>query len=243
MDSHSQIYLPKLSPVNKIIVIASVALFLIDSILFKFFNISIKSFLGLSAGNLLSGHVYSLLTYPFLSNGIFELILNALMIWLMGSEFEMNWGRKRYLTFLGTVIAGAALVYLICGFIFSSTLVYSFPLTGLSGIVSSLCVAYAVIFPDRLFSFMMFLPIKAKYFCLILVAISLYQGVFAPMAIGAWGQVGAIASGYVYMVWAAKSGQSKSSSGQQCRASSVKGKGKLTLVKDEDQSNPPKYWH
>ena len=83
---------------------------------------------------------------------------------------------------------------------FSGSPVFSFPLVGLSGIVSSLCVAYAVIFPDRVFSFMMIIPIKARYFCMILVAISLYQGLSGPMGVGAWGQLGGIISAYLFMI-------------------------------------------
>lgn len=242
----NQIYLPRLTFVNKIIVSFASGLFILNFILNKSMGIDLASILGVSASHLLGGHLYSLITYPFYSQSIIEVILNCLMLWLMGSEFEENWGRNRYLSFLGTVIVGGALFYLlITGIFFREHVLFSFPLTGMSGIVASLCVAYAIIYPDRLFSFMMIIPIQAKYFCWILVAIALYQGISSPLMVGAWGQLGGILFGVLFMIMVSnrnfkllsqKMSQMTSMSGRK------KSKAKLTIVKDDDQ-NPPKYWH
>jgi membrane associated rhomboid family serine protease len=165
---HSQIYLPKLTLVNKILIIIASSCFILEFILSKTTNIYLGNILGLSAEHITHGHLYSLITYPFLSRSIIEVILNCLMLWLMGSEFEANWGTKRYVNFMLSVVIGGGLLYLgVSILFFSSSPIYQFPLVGLSGIVSSLCLAYAVIFPDRVFSFMMLIPVKAKYFCMI----------------------------------------------------------------------------
>ena len=171
------------------------------------------------------------------------------MLWLMGSEFESNWGTKRYLNFLLSCVLGGGTVYLLaCALFFKSTAIFSFHLVGLAGIVSSLCVAYAVIYPERLFSFMMIIPIKAKYFCFILVAISLSQGFSGPSGVGAWGQLGGILSAYLFMLVIShrnfKSLSQKISKLTQTH-SRRKGKAKLSIVKDnqDDQEDTPKYWH
>lgn len=241
----SQIYLPKLTPVNKVLIIISSALFILEFALQKFSAINLGGFFGLSAQHFMSGHVYTLITYPFFSRSLIEVILNCLMLWLMGSEFESNWGTKRYLNFLLSVVAGGGLLFLsISAVFFQGSEVYSFPLIGMAGIVSSLCVAYAVIFPDRVFSFLMVIPVKAKYFCMILVAISLFQGLSGPTGVGAWGQLGGIVAAYLFMVLvsnrnfkilAQKMGQLT-----QMRTAK-KSKAKLTIVKD-DNEHPPKYW-
>lgn len=241
----SQIYLPKLTLINKILIIVSAAFFILDFILSKAGMGPLTSFLGLSASHLMNGHIYSLITYPFLSHSIIEVILNSLMLWLMGSEFEANWGVKRYLSFMGTLILGGALLYLAVVFLFfQNSVVFSFPLTGLSGIVGSLCLAYAVIYPDRIFSFLMIIPVKAKYFCMILVVISLYQGIASPTGVGAWGQLGAIFSSYLFMIAISHSNfkqlSDKMSKITQSRAK-PKSKAKLSIVKD-DSEKPPKYW-
>lgn len=228
MNEHSQIYLPRLSFINKIIILVSALLFTLD-----FFVHGLSSYVGLSGAGVLSGNIFSLVTYPLLSHSIFEVILNCLMLWLMGSEFEENWGRSRYLQFLGTVVIGGGLIYFLINFIFfRNSLVFAYPLSGLSGIVSALCVAYAVIFPTRIFSFMMIIPIQAKYFCLILAAIALFQGLSGPSGVGAWGQIGAIASGFLFMYLVSRKKTVKSK---------PKSKAKLSIVKD-DNDTPPKYW-
>jgi len=240
----SQIYLPRLTKINKGLIIAVSAMFILEFALGRA-GISLGMILGLSAEQFFSGRVYSLLTYPLLSSSIIEVILNCLMLWLMGSEFEENWGTKRYVKFLLSVVVGGGLLFLgINALFFRGHVVYSFPLTGLSGIVSSLCVAYAVIFPDRVFSFMMVIPVKARYFCWILVAISLFQGVSGPTYVGVWGQLGAIASAYLFMILVSNRNFQMLSQkvGQMTQLKrSRKGKAKLTIVKD-DNDRPPKYW-
>lgn len=242
---HSQIYLPKLTPINKSLIIISSALFILEFALEKLAMFPLGSMLGLSASRFMGGHIYSLITYPFLSHSVLEVILNSLMLWLMGSEFESNWGKKRYINFLLSVILGGGLLYIaISALFFQATAIYTYPLMGLAGIVSSLCVAYAVIFPDRIFSFMMLIPVKAKYFSMILVAISLFQGLSGPMGVGAWGQLGGIVAAYLFMIFVSnrnfKMLSQKMGQLTQMR-SAKKSKAKLSIVKD-DNEHPPKYW-
>lgn len=247
MNTQPQIYLPKLTFVNKVLISLSAGVFILDFILTKFTALgALSNFFGLSASAVFSGHIYNIITYPFLSNSLIEVILNCLMLWLMGSEFEANWGTKRYLSFIATTVIGGALLFLaVIGVFFGSNgALYSFPLTGFAGIVGALCLAYAVIYPERIFSFLMVIPVKAKYFCMILVIISLYQGVASPAGIGAWGQLGAILSAYLFMV-AISHRNFLSLSDKMSKMTQAKGakksKAKLTIVKD-DNDVPPKYW-
>lgn len=241
----SQIYLPKLTPINKLLIIISSALFILEFALEKLTMFPLGPMLGLSARRFLEGHIYSLITYPFLSHSLLEVIMNSLMLWLMGSEFESNWGKKRYINFLLSVIVGGGLLYLAISFLFfQGSAIYSYSLFGLAGVVSALCVAYAVIFPDRIFSFMMIIPIKAKYFSMILVAISLFQGLSGPMGVGAWGQLGGIVAAYLFMIFVSNRNikilSQKIGELTQMR-SAKKSKAKLRIVKD-DNEQPPKYW-
>lgn len=244
-----QIYLPRLSKGNKFIIIFAVAIFLINSITTKFMNFSLVPIFGLSFEGLFAGKIFQLFTYPFLGNGVFEVVINCLMLWLMGSEFELNWGLKRYLVFLGCVVLGAAFLTLLVASFFPGPL-QSFNLTGLSGIVTSLCVAYAFLYPDRIFSFMMVIPVKAKIFCLILAAISFYQGFFTPYGTGAWSQLGAMGMGFSYMWLTTKNSKKKiSRDGQSLDywSKRKKSKANLTIVRDDgdpqNKDDRPKYWH
>lgn len=245
MESHSQIYLPKLTFINKCLIILASSCFILEFILSKSSSIYLGNILGLSAERVSHGHLYSLFTYPFLSRSIIEVILNCLMLWLMGSEFEANWGTKRYLKFILAVILGGGLLFFgVTILFFSGSSIYNFPLVGFSGIVSSLCVAYAIIFPDRVFSFMMLIPVKAKYFCMILVAISLFQGLSGPLGVGAWGQLGGIFSAYLFMIVVSNRNfklLSQKMSQLTQRRVGEKNKARLTIVKN-DEEHPPKYW-
>ncbi len=245
-----QIYLPKLSRINKIIVIVTVALFLINTVLSQFMQFSLVPILGMSFQGMVSGKIFQLITYPFLGTGLFEVVLNCLMLWLMGSEFELNWGVKRYLVFLTSVTLGAALLVLGISAITGSPALSSFSLTGLSGIVTSLCVTYAFLYPDRIFSFMMVIPVKAKIFCLILAAISFYQGFFTAYGVGAWSQLGSMGMGFLYMWLTTKNSKKKiSRDGQSLDywSKRKKSKANLSIVRDDGEKqnsdDKPKYWH
>ena len=116
----------------------------------------------------------------------------------------------------------------------SSLLGYWSFLSGPSGICYSLLVAYAILFPDRTLLLYLF-PVKAKWFCLILTAILLYQGVLGAGGSGALGHLGAMASGFGYLLFL-----SRKSLNLPKFAQKKKGKAKLKIVKDDDG---PKYWH
>jgi membrane associated rhomboid family serine protease len=245
MNGQAQISLPRLSLINKILIMTTSLLFVIDFIFNKTSGGSIAGLFGVSAQGILRGQVYTLITYPLIGHSFMEVILNSLMLWLMGSEFEENWGRARYLKFLATVFIGGAIFYLGLSFIFfRGQLLFSYPLTGMSGVVASLCVAYAVIYPTRVFSFLMVIPVQAKYFCWILVAIALFQGVQEPLMVGAWGQLGAIISGFLFMTIVSNK-NFKELSGKMSQITQLsnrkKSKAKLSIVKD-DEDKPPKYW-
>lgn len=245
-----QIYLPKLTRVNKIIIIATIALFLINTVSSQFMQLSLVPFLGMSFQGIMSGKIFQLLSYPFLGTGLFEVVLNCLMLWLMGSEFELNWGTRRYIVFLSSVVLGAAVLMLLIAGVSGSSALQAFSLTGLSGMVTSLCVAYAFLYPDRIFSFMMIIPVKAKIFCLILAAISFYQGFFTTYGAGAWSQLGAMGMGFLYMWLTTKNSKRKiSKDGQSLDywSKRKKSKANLSIVRDDgdgkSKNDGPKYWH
>ena len=83
--------------------------------------------------------------------------------------------------------------------------------------------------------FFTFFPVKAKWFCLILIGMLTYQGIFTPGAAGAWGHLGAMASGFGFMFFASRNSLSLPSFGQKKRP---KSKANLRIVKDDDEEGP-----
>ena len=226
-----QMQLPTMGRVNKFLVIAVVSLFLINSIA-KLSGFPLLGIVGLSASQFFSGHVYQLLTFSFMPTGLMEVIFDALIFWFIGSELEELWGEKRYIQFLVVTALGGGIIYLGLSLMFSSSLFYTYPLSGPAGVCSALCVAFGVLFPERQMYLYIF-PVKAKWFVLILIGISLYQGFFSPGGVLAWYQLGAMACGYGWMLFVSspkfKDWEKKS------KLSKLKKKpSHLRVVKDDD---------
>ncbi|WP_417334857.1 rhomboid family intramembrane serine protease [Halobacteriovorax marinus] len=241
--NQTQIQIPTLTKVNKIILIVMGVLFLLSSILKATSGAGLVSYLGLSPAMFFSGHIYEIVTYPFIASGVFDVLFNGLLLWFIGSELESQWGVKRYIAFLVTSTIGAGLVYLLVATVFlSDTGLFGYPLYGMHGAGSALCLAYAVLYPDRIFTFMLIFPMRAKYFCMILVGMLLFNGFFTPGKVLAWGHLGAMAFGYGWMhLISSPKWKGIVQRAEKQRTARPKSKAKLRIVKDEDEK-PPKYW-
>jgi len=229
---NSSMQLPPLTKINKVLIILVVSCFLLHSVVKLTTGAYLSQFLSLSGGFFFSGHVYQIFTYPLMATGIFEVIFDSLIFWFIGSELELMWGSKRYLRYL--------LVSAICGgFLFlgiSSLLGFWSFLSGPAGVCYSLLVAYAILFPDRTLLLYLF-PVKAKWFCLILVGILLYQGIFASGGSAAWGHLGTMVSGFGYLIFLSRKALKLPNFKK-----SMRKKPNLRVVKNDDHDDP-KYWH
>ncbi len=241
--NQSQIHIPTLTKVNKIILIVMGVLFILSSILKASGGIGLVSYLGLSPAMFFSGHIYEIATYPFIASGVFDILFNGLLLWFIGSELESQWGATRYIAFLTTSTIGAGIIYLLVSTLFlSGSGLFGYPLYGMHGAGSALCLAYAVLYPDRIFTFMLIFPMRAKYFCMILVGMLLFNGFFTPGKVLAWGHLGAMAFGYGWMHLIASPKWKKFTSDQEKKQKMrSKSKANLRIVKDDDEK-PPKYW-
>ena len=88
---------------------------------------------------------------------------------------------------------------------------------------------------------MLIFPMKAKYFCALLIGIQLYMGFFSPSATLAWGHLGAMFSAFLFMV-IVSSPKFKNLSEIYLKKRKNKSKANLKLVDDDDE-NGPKHWH
>jgi len=239
---------PRLTPINKWLIIVSVALFFIEASLKQFAHFSLLPYMGLSLSGVSSGLIFEPFTYVFFSHGLMDVIFHALGLWFVGSELEELWGRKRYVSFLVGVSLGGALLYLLMGALFFEGMLWRFPLAGMSGPVMALFLGYAILYPNRPFLFMFVFSVPAKYFCMILIAMSLYTGVFTPAGIGAWGHLGCMAMGVVMMKLMSDprtKGWFSQSSGR--RSASRRSHLKIVPTEkkgrdDNDKTPPPKYF-
>ncbi|MFB3853283.1 MAG: rhomboid family intramembrane serine protease [Vicinamibacterales bacterium] len=114
------------------------------------------------------------LTYMFLHAGVFHILFNMLALWMFGVELERLWGTAFFTRFYFVTGAGAAIstmVLALLPFDFADRLYYSVTI-GASGAIYGLLLAYGLYFPNRPIYLYFFFPVPAKYFVLILGAIT-----------------------------------------------------------------------
>ena len=236
-------HVPPLTKTNKYLLIALVACFLIQSAAKLAFNFSPEIVFGLSGGQFFNGSIYQFFTYPLVQPGFFNMLFNGLVLWFFGSDLESKWGDKFYLKFLGTSVLGGAILYLAIVSIMPSSSVFLTPLLGIQGICFSILVAYGILNSEAIIPFMLIFPMKAKYFCLLLIGIELYSGIFAEGGKASRGHLGAMAAGFLFL----KYQTDKSKKNKKKIKVTYKTDGQsshLRLVKDEDKADPkkPKFW-
>jgi len=245
---------PTVAPFTKTVkalVIANVAIwvlgililqgiFLKNTVLFQTFGLVPDRFL-------FSFWIWQPFTYMFVhSANVFHVLFNMLILWWFGSELEMKWGSKFFLSYYMICGVGAAAIYIVCVFIYSfitgDPVPLMAPVVGASGAAYGLLLAYGILFGERVIYFMMMFPMKAKYFVLIIGIVELVTLLDSGFSSGVanLAHLGGLVAGFLALKywtdWRVK-GLKKTISDQ---------KRKLRLVvdneRDQDKSGP-KYWN
>lgn len=237
---------PRLTPAVKALCIAMLATFLVQKTADQFFGADLLGLLGLVPQSVvLQGFVWQIVTYVFLQADVTHLILNLLLLVFIGSELESVWGRRRFLLFFFFCSTMAAMTYLALQILPWNGNGWSGhqPLTGASGGLYGLLLAYGLVYGDRVLLLMMLFPLKARHFIWVLAGIEFLTGVFSGApggAMGSFAHLGGMAGGFVYLYgrgwWLVR---------QKHRAGQAKGRAKaraghLRLVPKGGSSDRPK---
>lgn len=237
-----QMYVPPLSKINKSIIIAYVSVFLLNTILTMSAGIQLIKYLGLSAVGIKSGLIFQFVTFPLVDANLMSVVFNCLILWFIGSELELKWGKKFYLKFLAFSAYSCGLIYFLLT-LFAGELVNFLPLSGLTGVNLALLVAYGIIYSERTMIFMFLFPMKAKYFCLLLAAMELFLALTSTAFNSAWAHIISMATGYGYLKYQSlrARGLGVSQIMKNHRDHQAKRKrGNLRIVKDDEQKPDPK---
>jgi membrane associated rhomboid family serine protease len=237
--NHYQFSAPPLSKVNKFLLIAAAACFILFSVLKAVGAFNLVSLLGLSASGLMSGMVYQLVSYPLVETNLMGFLFNSLVVWFIGSELESQWGSKVYIRFLLLNVIGVGLIYSLVNIFFMGAYALLNPIHGLSGINFAMLASYAILYPDRQMSLMMIFPMKARTFCWILAGIEAYMALFSNFS-ASWAHL--MAMGISYLIIRFQSRPLVRKVLHSDFPAKKRGKGHLYVVKSEDQK-PPKFWH
>jgi membrane associated rhomboid family serine protease len=187
-----------LTPVIKLLVIANVVAFLITLVL-----PGLVLLLGLRPADMFGQlRIWQPLTYMFLHGGIFHLLFNMLALWMFGVELERMWGTRFFAKYYFVSGAGAAITTIVLGMLpgsFGNQLYYSLTI-GASGAVYGILLAYGLYFPNRPIYMYLVFPIPAKYFVMIMGAISLLSAMNSTGGgIAHTTHLGGLVAGYLYL--------------------------------------------
>ena len=131
---------------------------------------------------------YQFITYMFVHGGFFHILFNMFALYMFGAVVEQYWGPKRFFGYYFLCGVGAALIhYAVMGlqvggmnlldpetkFALSQT-----RLLGASGAIYGLLIAFGLMFPNNVLMLMFPpIPLKAKWFVLILVGFDFFMGI------------------------------------------------------------------
>ena len=186
-----------LTPAIKALIIANVAMFVL-----AFVVPSITLRLGLRPQDVFTGlAIWQPVTYLFLHGGIFHILFNMLALWMFGTELERMWGSRyftRYYFITGVGAAATTLVLSLMPIGAADQLYYSLTI-GASGAVYGILLAYGMYFPNRPIYLYFIFPIPAKYFVMIVGAISLFASMGGGGGVAHTAHLGGLVVGYLYL--------------------------------------------
>jgi membrane associated rhomboid family serine protease len=187
-----------LTPAIKALVIANVVMFVIALI-----APAITLRLGLRPESVVEQlQIWQPFTYMFLHAGIFHILFNMLALWMFGVELERMWGSRFFTKYYFVCGVGAALTTMLLAFtpLSSFAQLYTSLTIGASGAVYGILLAYALYFPNRPIYMYMVFPIPAKYFVMIIGAISLLSSMGGPGGgVAHSTHLGGLVAGYLYL--------------------------------------------
>jgi membrane associated rhomboid family serine protease len=187
-----------LPPVIKLLIIINVVAFLASLVV-----PDIIGAFGLRPSAVLEQFaVWQPVTYMFLHGGIGHLLFNMLALWMFGTELERMWGSRFFTKFYFVCGIGAGLTTLLWAMSplpFSEQMYYTTTI-GASGAIYGVLLAYALYFPHRPIYLYFVFPIPARYFVMIIGAITFLSSIGAAGGgIAHTAHLGGLVVGYVYL--------------------------------------------
>ena len=186
---------PGLTPAVKYLLIINTAVYILTSLMIPFGLGGLIDWLVLNPRDVIHHfYLWELVTYMFVHEPfptIFHILFNMFALWMFGCDLESNWGSKRFLTYYFSTGIGAGL---------TAVLLSSSPVIGASGAIYGVLLAYGVLFPDRLIYMYFLIPIRAKWFVLIMGGIEFLSELTMPgSTVSHVAHLGGMLVGFLYL--------------------------------------------
>jgi membrane associated rhomboid family serine protease len=138
--------------------------------------------------------IWQPVTYLFLHAGFFHIIFNLFALWMFGSDLERLWGPRRFLFYFLLTGIGAAVFDVLLQPSASTITI------GNSGAVYGVLLAYGLLFPERPILLWLLIPVKAKWFVLVMGLIEFVSSFQNPGSnISHLAHLGGMLFGFLYL--------------------------------------------
>ncbi len=186
---------------------------------FNMQGIDLNDILGLHFFLASDFKIYQLFTYMFMHGGVEHLFFNMFALWMFGCVVERIWGPKKFLFYYIFCGIGAGLVqevaqyieYSVEGLATTNIVIFSdgtkmltdallnkWTTVGASGAIYAILLAFGMSFPEeRIFIFPLPIPIKAKWFIVIYIAIEVFTAFFTTSNVAHFAHLGGMLFGYL----------------------------------------------
>lgn len=206
---------PPFTRAVKMLIIANVAVFVL-MLLFRLTVPSLEAYAGyfyLSPSAVIHGFLWQLFTYSFFHATLGHLLVNMFGLWMFGSQFEMDFGTRRFWEFYFWCVVGAALTTIAVGalgllgmqllpiplFRIMANIWYSSTL-GASGGGYGLLIAFGILNGDRIIHLIIPpIPIKARYIAAIFLFISFVNAFSGANGVAEFAHLGGALFGWLYL--------------------------------------------
>ncbi|MEW6060722.1 MAG: rhomboid family intramembrane serine protease [Bacteroidota bacterium] len=138
---------------------------------------------------------WQLFTYMFMHANFTHILFNMLALWMFGMELEHVMGSRKFLIFYLLCGFGGGLANLLIAPMFTSV----GPTVGASGAVYGVLLAFGMLFPDRPIYVYFLLPIKAKYFVVMYMALEIFS-IGSMDGIAHFAHLGGALVGFLYLI-------------------------------------------
>lgn len=163
----------KLPTAVKYLLIANIALFIIDQLLIQK-HVDLSNSLALFYVGTPKFMPHQFITYMFMHGSFMHLFFNMFALWMFGRIMEQVWGAKKFLFYYFVCGIGAAVTQELgqmLGWIPMNACTL-----GASGAVFGILLAFGLTFPnEKIFIIPIPFPIKAKYFVFFYAAVEVFE--------------------------------------------------------------------
>lgn len=201
---------PTLNPVVKWLLIANIAVFVLQWIASASFGVNLVDGLGLRPDDVIRRFwIWELVTSLFLHDGIFHIAFNMFVLWMFGSYVERALGSMRFLRFYFLGGIAASLAYVVFG-------ILNMPFTpaiGASGAIMAVLIYFTMMNPNAIVYLFFAIPMRMKWLTIAIVAIDLFSFLSTPAGAEAGGGVahtahlGGALFGFLYYRYSGRMGR------------------------------------